>query len=123
MGQLERLTFEQLAELDDGRIGLALESHLASTLHECRNRPVNAQGKPLKREITITLMITPEPRIDEFNRPTFDRVSTEVKIKSKTPDIVSAPIAMKVGGDGFYFNPDSPEDLGVQKLPFGDDDE
>ena len=123
MGQLERLEFQDLLGMDHGRIRMAIDSHLASVLQECRLRPCNAQNKSLKRKVLIEVEVEPLSRLDEFGQTVWDRVSAEVKIQSKTPAMVSSPISLKVGRDAFYYNPDSPEDLSANNLPFGDDDE
>ena len=86
------LNFRNLGNLDQGRIGKALEKHLATMAVDIVNRPCDAAGKVHKRQVQIT---------------------------SKMPAHRSSPVSFKVGnaGQGLMFNPDIPGKEGLSQPP------
>ena len=113
------LNFRNLGNLDQGRIGKALEKHLATMAVDIVNRPCDAAGKVHKRQVQITLDLIPETGIGEFGSVELQGITGEVQITSKMPAHRSSPVSFKVGnaGQGLMFNPDIPGKEGLSQPP------
>lgn len=120
---LVKLNFENMAEMDKGRLGLVLRKHLETVQYDCVNRPVDSSGKPQTRSVLIQFDFVPKTETDEFGQVHLAGTVCEVVVKSKLPPHKSNPIQMLPGKDGFYFNPDFPNDPHQKSLLTGVDDD
>jgi hypothetical protein len=125
---LVKLNFQNMSELDKGRLGLVLKKHIETVQYDCVNRPSDSSGKPQTRSLLIQFDFVPQAETDEFGVIRCAGTVCEVTVKSKLPPHKSNPIRMLPGKDGFYFNPDFPNDPQQKSLltgvpANGDDDE
>lgn len=89
--QLQEVTLSQLGQIDNGKVGTAFARHLRNAIADCVDRP----GDPTKRQVVVTLNITP---VDEEG--VCSRVHTEIELKDKVPPRRTRPYAMAVKASG-----------------------
>lgn len=112
--QTVALSFESLAQLDNGQMQKLLDLHLFRASQDCQNRP----SLPDKRVITLSLTLVPV--VDSMGD--CSRVDVVIGAKTKLPDYRSAPYQMQPTSKGLAFNHDFPQTLDQQPL-FNEGDE
>lgn len=104
------LNFENLADLDAGRIGKLLQKHIKRAAADCIDRP----GDKKARKVTLQFTMKPVMNSDGD----ADTAHVEIQCKSDVPTNVSMTFPMLLSGkDGLLFNKDFPEELHQPALP------
>lgn len=99
-----QLSFDSLADLDDGRINKLLLQHISRVAQDCMNRP----GDKTKRTVSLDFHVV--PTIDPETRE-CEQVKVEIEAKSKVPTYRSKTYEMRVTKTGLLFNKDFPDAL------------
>ena len=98
---LRELTFENIGEVDAGRIKLAVEQHLKKIVTDCIDRP----GNDTARTLTLQLNIVPQIDPDTNN---CDDVNIEFEVGSKVPKhrsrMVNCAVRKSLNGPMLAFN-------------------
>lgn len=98
-----RLTLEELARLDQGKVAAVFQRELKHVVGDCVDRATDKTA----RKITMTLSVTPQ-ECDGV----CDTVEAEVTIKSSVPDRRTRPYQLAVNGRGdVVVNDASPDDV------------
>lgn len=98
-----RLTLEELARLDNGKVAAIFARELRHVVTDCVDRPTD---KSL-RKITMTVSVAPQ-ECDGV----CDTVESEITIKSSVPDRRTRPYQLEVNGRGeVLVNDASPDDV------------
>lgn len=77
MGQLKQFEFADLATMDGGRIGIAVNQAIKRAAEDCEDLP----GEKAARKVTIQLEFKPELDQDGL----CDNIATTVQIKQSLP--------------------------------------
>jgi hypothetical protein len=108
---LRPLTFENIAEIDAGKIKVAFEQHLQKLVADCAERPGNETARTLSLQLNVVPVIDP----DNGN---CDDVNIEFEIGSKVPKhrsrMVNCNMRKTNSGQMLVFN-DLSEDDAEQK--------
>jgi hypothetical protein len=86
---------KSLAEIDDGRIGAALQAELDKAREDCRDRPVLKKGRKVKLELTLT------PVADDHGD--LDGIKVTFKVASAMPARERQDFSVGVKHDGRMF--------------------
>lgn len=98
-----RLTLEQLARLDNGKVAAVFARELRHVVSDCIDRPTDDKA----RKITMTVSVTPQ-ECDGV----CETVEAEVTIKSSVPDRRTRPYQLAVDAKGdAIVNDASPDDV------------
>lgn len=111
-----QLNFENLVELDEGRINRLLMRHIQRISQDCMDRPTD------KTKRKVILEFTAEPVYDPDTRE-CESVKVEIECKSKVPVFRSKTFQMRVTKAGLRFNPDFPDQLDQPSLYPKEDDQ
>ena len=103
-----KLNFENLTELDSGKINMLVERHLAQIASDCINRPADET----KRKVVLEFFAEPIPEEDGQ----CERAKIEIECRSKVPVYRSRRFEMRVSKGGFLFNKDFPGELDQPSL-------
>lgn len=100
---LEKLTFESLADLDNGRVRAAFDHALSEVQRDLADRPVDKRP----RKVTLTLELKPVPA--ETGELHSAQVSAHLDYK--IPKRRTRDYDMRSIGGGLVFNEMSPDDV------------
>lgn len=98
-----KLTLEELARLDNGKVAAVFARELRHVTKDCLDRPTDESA----RKITMVISVKPQ-ECDGV----CETVEAEVSIKSHVPDRRTRPYQLAVNGRGdVIVNDASPEDI------------
>lgn len=108
---VQNLSMENLGDIDDGSVAVAINQALRAAVNDCQDRP------SLKKARKITLEISITPVMDKRD---FHQARVEFTIKQTVPskglEVVMRPTTR---GDGLEFHPtfsDNPDQLEITEL-------
>lgn len=110
---LEKFQFENIDQIDDGSVALAVNQALRAALIDCADRP------ELKKPRTVTLEIKMTP---ELEKGAFRYANVALSIKQSVPS-KGIEVKMKPRAGGLEFQPAVSENPDQEPLPFEKDDE
>ena len=110
--QLQQLSFDSLAELDDGRINRLVKHHLARIASDVIDRPADKTARKVTIDFIVKPIIQPDGECDE--------AAVEIECKSKIPTYRTKKYTMRATKGGLAFNRDFPDELDQTSL-YGDD--
>jgi hypothetical protein len=100
VGELKQFSFSDLATMDGGRIGIAVDQAVKRAAEDCWDLP----GEKAARKITIQIEIKPELDQDGM----CDSVSTVVQIKQSLPTRKTRPYDFGLRKNGVLtYQPDA----------------
>ena len=103
------LSFESLADLDEGRINKLLLHHLQRIAHDCLSRPADKTARKVILEFAAKPILDPDDG-------SCEAVKFEIEARSKVPVYRSRQYEMRVTNKGFLFNRDFPDAVDQQPL-------
>lgn len=106
------LGLASLEDLDKGKIGALVRSHLKMVAADCFDRP--GDSKP--RTVTVEFIVAPKPIVEDDGRVTAETCSVQIKARSKVPIHQSRPYDMRITPKGLAYNESSPESFGQLTL-------
>lgn len=109
---VQKFSLASLAELDGGRIAIAVNKALERAAMDCRDRPALKSTRTVDIEISICPVPTDDPDADLIDS------HVTVQIKEKIPPRVSKPYSMAVTRRSLVFNEVSPDS--VRQATFDD---
>lgn len=100
MGTLKQFAFAEMATMDGGRIGIAVDQAIKRAAEDCWDLP----GEKSARKVTIQIEIKPEVDQDGL----CDAVSTVVQIKQSLPTRKTKPYDFGLRKNGVLtYQPDA----------------
>lgn len=105
------LNFENLKNLNEGRIDKLLKTHLARAAQDCIDRPADKTA----REVIMKFTFKPE-----FDTQTqeAETASCEIECKTRVPVYRTKKFQMRLSNKGFMYNADFPNAIDQPPLPF-----
>lgn len=99
-----KIEAKDIATLDDGKVGLAIDKELRAVVDDCMDRP----GLVKPRAVTIKLAVVPQIGEDGV----CEAVVVDAVVHHSKPPRQSRPMQMAVRGNGdLIFNDASPDDV------------